>query len=76
MEAEKSKIKASKDLVSGKSLLSASSCLSSYLLYSPIEEEVGKLSWVSSCYYIIIICLFTATPWHMEVPRLGVKSEL
>ena len=27
-------------------------------------------------HFFLVFCLFRATPVHMEVPRLGVKSEL
>ena len=27
-------------------------------------------------FWFLSFCLFRATPWHMEVPRLGVESEL
>ena len=43
---------------------------SSYMGGREVEWEVYSFFFLSFCYF------FGPLPWHMEVPRLGVKSEL
>ena len=40
------------------------------------------ISYVTLVFFVwffggeVVFCLFRAAPWHMEVPRIAVKSEL
>ena len=41
------------------------------MIYSMLRNKNGK-----TCFYFILKILFRATPWPMEVPRLGVELKL
>ena len=41
-----------------------------------ITERVVSKMLLSFCLFFGLFCLFRAVLWHMEVPRLGVESEL
>ena len=45
----------------------------------PIDDDcllLQYLLWFCFFVFVFVFGLFRATPWHMEVPRLGVELEL
>ena len=44
--------------------------------YSIMSSANSESFTTSLCVCVCLFCLFRATLWHMDVPRLGVHSEL
>ena len=45
---------------------------SEYALKSKVQSRQEELEFC----FVLLFCFLGLNPWHMEVPRLGVKSEL